>query len=82
MKRLSRAEQDPRDDIALYNVLAKMDEELNQNFQCLRPTTPKNENLFANYTEEQKKYFLNALRQFKKDPTYQVISKEAHKGKK
>lgn len=50
-----------RDDIAFYNTVKKIHETLKISFICLRPTTPANEDLFADYSNTRKDYFLAAL---------------------
>ena len=54
---------DDFDDIALKETVKSIKESLNQpgGFKCLRPTTPKGEDLFADYSEIRKNDFLNAL---------------------
>lgn len=52
---------DDRDDIAFKNTIKKIMATLNISFGCLRPTTPKNEDLFMDYSETRKNNFLNAL---------------------
>jgi hypothetical protein len=61
-----RFKENERDDIALYDTLKQLNIDLNKKFECLRPTTPKKENLFADYSESQKNYFLTALSSFYK----------------
>ena len=56
-----------RDDIALKEVLVKMYDGLNRNFACLRPTTPKGENLFNGYSQTRKEDFMSRLKSFKED---------------
>ena len=51
-----------RDDIALKETLVSIQDTLNKKFACYRPTTPKGENLLADYT--QKEYFMNCLANF------------------
>lgn len=45
------------------SVLSK----LNEKFECLRPTTPENENVFETYSETRKKDFLTTLESLLKD---------------
>ena len=57
--------ENSRDDIALKNTLINISEYLSKNgFKCIRPTTPVGEDLFKNYTLNQKEYFKNALNSF------------------
>lgn len=54
-----------RDDIALRDTLIKTKETLTKNgCICLRPTTPKGDDLFANYSQTSKNYFLERLETF------------------
>lgn len=48
-----------RDDIALKETLINIRAELNWNFKCDRPTTPKGEDLFEEYTHQN--YFMKML---------------------
>jgi hypothetical protein len=51
-----------RDDVAFRDTLINIKKYLDaNNCQCPRPTTPAGEDLFAEKTDEEKKYFLNAL---------------------
>ena len=58
-----------RDDIALKDVLVKMNKNLNADngFHCYRPTFPKNEDLFEHYKESRKNFFLKELKSFAND---------------
>lgn len=51
-----------RDDIALKETLLKIQSKLNARFECLRPTTPADENLFDSYPN--KEFFMSALSKF------------------
>ena len=53
--------EDEFDDIAFRKTLKKIKSTLDNEFKCLRPTTPKGENLFEDYSETRKNDFLNAL---------------------
>ena len=59
-----------RDDIAFKNTLEKIqktiDPEHGGKFECKRPTTPKDENLFENYSDTKRDYFLSQLDSFVK----------------
>lgn len=56
---------DERDDNALYFTLMEIRKFLlNNGFQCPRPTTPINEDLFASYSETKKQYFKDRLETF------------------
>jgi hypothetical protein len=48
-----------RDDISIKETLVLMRDRLCRNFECLRPTTPKGENLLAEYSH--KDYFMTCL---------------------
>lgn len=63
---------DERDDIALKNTLNTIYNKLKDNFTCQRPTTPKGENLFKNYSESRKNYFMSKLKKFTEDATLAV----------
>jgi len=58
---------DDRDDIAFRDTIKKIKDALDIKFECLRPTTPKNEDVFADFSETRKTNFLNALDSFIKD---------------
>lgn len=51
-----------RDDISLKETLINIQSSLQNNFACMRPTTPKGENLLKNY--EHKDYFMKCLADF------------------
>lgn len=55
--------EDDNDDKALRETVRKIDRELNKpfGFKCLRPTTPKDEDVFADYSDTRKNNFLNTL---------------------
>lgn len=57
------------DDEAFRETIRKMDKALNQifGFKCIRPTTPKGENVFEDYSDNRKNNFLNALSSLLKD---------------
>lgn len=50
-----------RDDVAFKETIAKIKQTLDSSFECLRPTTPKGENVFENFSETNKNNFMNAL---------------------
>lgn len=52
---------DERDDKALLNTLVKIKATLTQSFTCYRPTTPIYQNLFEDYCQSRKDYFLASL---------------------
>ncbi len=54
--------RDGNDDAAFLRTTQRMLQTLNVQFECLRPTTPQGEDLFASYTEEQQQYFMDRLR--------------------
>ncbi|HTO15777.1 MAG TPA: hypothetical protein VLZ83_08395 [Edaphocola sp.] len=56
-----------RDDVALKETLLAIQRKLNILFACKRPTTPKGENLLADYGH--KEYFMNCLANFIDDAT-------------
>ncbi|WP_289058591.1 CBASS cGAMP synthase [uncultured Flavobacterium sp.] len=51
-----------RDDLALKNTLQNMYNSLSSNFECLRPSAPKNENVVESYSYET--YFMDKLEKF------------------
>lgn len=53
-----------RDDVALYQTLVNIKNSLDGWFVCYRPTTPKGEDLLANYSKTNKDYFLGQLGSF------------------
>jgi hypothetical protein len=53
-----------RDDVAFLETMEGIYATLSIQFVCYRPTTPKNENLFAGYSETRQKYFLDSLTSF------------------
>lgn len=55
-----------RDDIALKYVLVEIEKELEKNFRCLMPTTPKDD-LFEDYSETKKTNFMDNLSAFIED---------------
>lgn len=59
-----------RDDIAMKETLTNIQNEIDDSkdgiFQCYRPTTPSNEDLFAGYSDTRKKNFLDNLDSFVK----------------
>ena len=57
------------DDEALLSTVEAILEELEEKFQCKRPTTPEGEDVFADYSETRKDNFLLTLKSLKKDLT-------------
>ncbi|OJW77880.1 CBASS cGAMP synthase [Spirosoma sp. 48-14] len=53
---------DERDDLALRNTLENMYDTLTNEFECLRPTTPKDEDVVENYSYED--YYMTKLKAF------------------
>lgn len=55
--------EDDKDDISFRETLREMHKELSKpdKFNCIRPTTPKGEDVFENYSESRKNHFLNTL---------------------
>lgn len=66
-----------RDDVALKETLQAIQRKLNISFECKRPTTPKGENLLANYSH--KDYFMNCLANFIDDATKALQEKNIKK---
>ncbi|MBS1570556.1 MAG: hypothetical protein JST45_14095 [Bacteroidetes bacterium] len=54
--------RDTNDDAAFLRTMQRMLDALDLRFECLRPTTPKGEDLFANYTDEKRQNFMVRLR--------------------
>jgi len=61
--------EDDNDDKAFRETVRKIDAELNKpnGFKCLRPTTPKDEDVFENYSSTRKENFLLTLRNLLND---------------
>ncbi|WP_461643968.1 cyclic GMP-AMP synthase DncV-like nucleotidyltransferase [Labilibaculum euxinus] len=61
--------EDDNDDKSFSETIRKMDAELNKanGFKCLRPTTPKDEDVFANYSTSRKDNFLSTLKSLLND---------------
>lgn len=53
--------KDSRDDLSFLNTLKDIQNKLKYSFICYRPTTPVYEDLFSNYSQADREYFLNAL---------------------
>lgn len=66
-----------RDDVALKETLQAIQRKLNISFECKRPTTPKGENLLANYGH--KDYFMDCLAKFIDDATKALQEKNFKK---
>jgi hypothetical protein len=66
-----------RDDVALKETLQAIQRKLNISFECKRPTTPKGENLLANYGH--KDYFMDCLSKFIDDATKALQEKNLKK---
>jgi hypothetical protein len=54
--------RDGNDDAAFLRTMQRMHAALSRQFECLRSTTPKGEDLFAKYADEQRQYFMDRLR--------------------
>ena len=52
-----------RDDVALKFLLVEIESALNSKFECIMPTTPKDD-LFADFSETKRDNFLNNLKDF------------------
>ena len=52
-----------RDDISLKDILKEIKKAVDIQFECIVPVTP-NDNLFADYDEQRKTYFKEALTDF------------------
>lgn len=55
--------KDDNDDVAFRETVRAINTEMNKpsGFKCLRPTTPKDEDVFSSYSETRKTNFLNAI---------------------
>lgn len=57
-----------KDDVAMKETLEKIQKKIDPafggRFECWRPTTPKNENLFAEFSDTRRDYFLSQLKSF------------------
>lgn len=49
------------DDVAFMNTVKAIRDKLNRRFECLRPTTPKGENVFGDYSTSRENDFMNTL---------------------
>jgi superfamily I DNA/RNA helicase len=58
---------DDDDDAAFRETVRKIKSTLDDNFECKRPTTPKDEDVFENYSETRKQSFLDALKSLVND---------------
>lgn len=61
--------EDDNDDQAFRETIRKIDTELGKanGFKCIRPTTPKGEDVFANYSTSRKDKFLSVLKSLLND---------------
>ena len=61
--------EDDNDDKSFRETIRKIDTALNKSngFKCIRPTTPKDEDVFINYSDTKKDNFLNTLSSLLKD---------------
>jgi hypothetical protein len=53
--------RDGNDDTAFLRTMQRLYMTLTKRFECIRPTTPKGEDLFANYTGEMRQFFMDRL---------------------
>lgn len=60
---MKHLQKNDRDDVALKYTLIEIERDLKWFFQCVMPTTPK-DNLFADYDDTRKKNFLDNLANF------------------
>lgn len=75
-------QSDVRDDVAMKNILVSMYNALSKDdgFHCYRPTFPKDEDLFENYSDTRKENFLNELDSFKEDAIKAINNTNPHEG--
>ncbi len=69
------------DDEAFLKTIQSIYENLDNNFECLRPTTPKNEDIFEDFSDTREDNFMSALKSLVKDaekaydePNYKIAS--------
>jgi hypothetical protein len=67
-----------RDDVSLQLTLTAIQETLQQSFQCMRPTTPANEDLLANFSKTKREYFLSSLNSLVNAATYSINDAVSH----
>lgn len=53
--------EDDFDDVSFRETIKAIQSKLQSKFECLRPTTPKNEDLFEDYSETRENDFMNAI---------------------
>ncbi|GAB6393801.1 MAG: hypothetical protein MdMp024_0113 [Bacteroidales bacterium] len=72
-----------RDDVALKETLNKIQQSIDPNnggiFECFRPTTPTDEDLFQNYSDTKRDYFLSQLDNFVKSANEAVAGNNPQK---
>ena len=59
--------KDDNDDESLLRTVEAVRAELERDFKCLRPTTPKGEDVFEDYSESMRSNFLSALESLERD---------------
>lgn len=70
---------DARDDVSLQLTLAAIKETLKQDFKCMRPTAPANEDLLAHFSKTKQEYFLSSLNSLVNAATYSISDAVSHK---
>lgn len=68
-----------RDDVALQLTLLAIQDALRQNFRCMRPTTPSNEDLLAIFSKTKREYFLSSLNSLVNAASYSISEDVSHK---
>ncbi|EDP97665.1 CBASS cGAMP synthase [Kordia algicida OT-1] len=58
---------DNKDDVAFRETVRAIHTKLSNNFECRRPTTPKNEDIFSDFSETKKSNTLETLKNLLKD---------------
>ena len=71
-----------RDDIALRDTLVEIKNSLDSNFCCYRPTTPTDEDLFKDFSQTRKDYFLDRLSSFVQSANEAIVSDDHQKASK
>lgn len=70
--------RDVNDDTAFQRTMARVYDALNRTFECLRPTTPVGQDLFANYPSEKRQYFMDRLHALVVDAARAMNSDRSH----
>lgn len=71
--------QNARDDVSLQLTLVAIQKTLGQDYKCMRPTTPANEDLMADFSKAKRDYFLSSLNSLVNAATYSISDAVRHK---